>query len=340
MKFYKYLIIVLLISILTSCEETPTVVVVEAQFVCDVSDIEISDAHKIAVPDDVNPILWEGTYTNETVEISYTQKAGSDGETETLTFVFNKKGDCIQLDHAYKYYYGAVGDISAITEMSVFEFKMKDWEIDKKFTGQLIYKDHHDKQTYTINFWVEFTEDDYEIVDTNYTYFSDCLLNKLPINIDVDKDGTDDYAIIYELGRDTGNNPQYNYYEIKLVSTDEEKNEILALKDSKEPYPIIFEAPFSTEDTRTYPSGIKNTLEVFYEFDAPYEKYNFFLNNNLTYKNTLKNDQDDYFLVKMNFGDKKFYGWIKFKYDVLNCDIAILETYLNPIETKHVSIDN
>jgi hypothetical protein len=337
---FKSIWLILLLSLFFSCEETPVFVAIEGEIVCDVSEIEVSASDNVAIPDDVSPILWEGTYTDNAVKISYTQKAGTDGETETLAFVFNKKGGCLQIDHGYKYYYGSVADISAVTEMPVFEFKMIDWEIDKKFTGQLVYKDHHTKQINTILFWVEFTEDDYEIEDTNYTYFSDCLLTKLPINIDVDKDGTNDYTILYQKGRNIGNSPAYNFYEIKLVSTDEEKNEILALKGGKDQYPIIFEAPFSSEDTKTYSSGIKNTLEIFYEFDAPYENYNFFLNNNLTYKNTLKNNKEDYFLVKMNFGDKKFYGWIKFKYDVLNCEIEVLETYLNPIETEQVSLEN
>lgn len=339
MKFYPFIAVLLLSTIFSSCEEAPKVVKNEPKIVCNVSDIEISDAHKIAVPNNDSPIFWQGTYTDTSVKISYTLQAGTDGETETLNFVFLKKESCLQLYYAYKYYYGAVGDISAITEMDVFDFKMKDWEIDKKFTGQLIYQDFHDKQTYTIKFWVDLTEDHYETTNTNYTYFSDCLLPKLPINIDVDKDGTFDYAIMYEAGRDRGNNPNYNFYDIKLVSTDEEKNEILASKNGKEPYPIIFEVPFSTENAQTYSSGLKNTLEVFYEFDAPYENYNFFLNNNLTYKNTLNNDKEDYFLIKMNFGDKKFFGWIKFKFDALHCNIEILETFLNPIETKPVSLD-
>jgi hypothetical protein len=41
----------------------------------------------------------------------------------------------------------------------------------------------------------------------------------------------------------------------------------------------------------------------------------------------------------MNFGDKKFYGWIKFAYDSENYTIEILETFLNPIETKHIYVN-
>jgi hypothetical protein len=42
----------------------------------------------------------------------------------------------------------------------------------------------------------------------------------------------------------------------------------------------------------------------------------------------------------MYFGDKKFYGWIKFKFNALDYEIAVLETYLNPIKTKHFSVEN
>jgi hypothetical protein len=332
--------LILVFLVFCSCEEASLFGGIEGTIVCEASDIEVSASDSIALPDSVEPVLWKGTYTDTSMKINYTKKAGTDGETETFTFVFTKKGDCLQVDRGYKYYYGSFTDVSAITQVYLLGFKIKEWKVDKKFTGELVYKDHHDKQMHTLKFWVEFNEEDYETEDTNYTYFSDCLLNKLPIDIDVDKDGKTDYKIIYEEKRDVGNRPQFNSYAIKLTSADEERNKILALKPGPYPYPIVFETPFSTEDTNVFLEGVKNTLDIFYEFDAPYQKYNYFLNNNLTYKNILKNDKEDYFLVKMYFGDKKFYGWIKFKFNALDCEIAVLETYLNPIETKHISLEN
>jgi hypothetical protein len=329
----------ILFLVLCSCEEASLFGRIEGTIVCEASDIDVSASDSIALPDSIEPVLWKGTYTDTSMKINYTKKAGTDGETETFTFIFTKKGDCLQVDRGYKFYYGSFTDVSAITQVYVLKFKIKEWEINKKFTGELVYKDHHDKQMHTLKFWVEFNEEDYETEDTNYTYFSDCLLNKLPIDIDVDKDGKTDYKIIYEEKRDVGNKPQFNSYAIKLTSTDEERNKILALNPGPYPYPIVFETPFSTEDTNVFLEGIKNTLDIFYEFDAPYQKYNYFLNNNLTYKNILKNDKEDYFLVKMYFGDKKFYGWIKFKFNALDCEIAVLETYLNPIETKHIYLE-
>jgi hypothetical protein len=337
---FKNSALILLFLILYSCEEANLFGGIEGTIVCEASEIEISASDNIVIANSVETVLWKGSYTDTSLKINFTKKAGTDGETETFTFVFTKKGDCLQVNRGYKYYYGSYTDVSAVTQMYILEFKIKEWDVDKKITGELVYRDHHDKQVYTLKFWIEFNEDDYEVEDSNYNYFSDCLLNKLPINIDVDKDGIIDYNIIYEEKRDVGNRPQFNSYTIKLISTDVEKNKILALDPGPYPYPIVFEAPFSTEDTNVYLTGVKNTLDVFYEFDAPYQKYNYFLNNNLTYKNILKNNKEDYFLVKMYFGDKKFYGWVKFKFNVLDCEIAVLETYLNPIETKHISIEN
>ena len=67
----------------------------------------------------------------------------------------------------YEYYYGSYFDVSAITKMPIFDLEIKDWDIDKKITGQITYRDHHDKQVYKTKFWLEFTEDDYEIEDTS-----------------------------------------------------------------------------------------------------------------------------------------------------------------------------
>jgi hypothetical protein len=339
MKLYKYISLVLFLSLLSSCGESLSEGI-EGSVICDITEIEVSESDNIVIPDNTTPVLWKGSYTDTTMNINFTKDVGTDGETETMVFEFTKVNGCLQLDRGYKYYYGSYGDVSAVTQMYILELYINEWVVDKKFTGQVIYRDHHDKQIYTYNFWVEFTTDDYEVEDTNYTYFSDCLINKFPIDIDVDKNGTTDYSIVYEEYRDTGNSPHFNSYEIKLVSADEENNKILAPRSGSAPYPIVFETPFATVDTKEYSSGLKNTLDIFYEFDAPYEKYNFFLNNNLTYKNTLKNNKEDYFLVKMYFGDKKFYGWIKFEFNAPNCEIEIIETFLNPIETKNVSLED
>jgi hypothetical protein len=136
-----------------------------------------------------------------------------------------------------------------------------------------------------------------------------------------------------------GNKPQFNTYTIKLISTNEDENLILSPIITDGLYTVIYEAPFNSENKRQYKNDVKNALDIFYEFDAPYQNYNYFLNNNLTNKDFLNNNKEGYYIVRMNFGDKKFYCWVKFAYDSENYNIEVLETFLNPIETKHIYVN-
>jgi hypothetical protein len=327
------------ISILCSCEEIIVSEGIEGIIVCNTSNLATSESDNIVIPDATEPILWEGTYSDTSVKISFTKKVGNNDETETFIFVFNKVGNCLEIARAYEYYYGSNFDVSAITEMPIFDLKIKDWEIDKKFTGQITYRDHHDKQVYKTKFWLEFTEDDYEIEDKTYTSFSNCLENKLPINIDLNKDGNTDFILGYEEESNTGNTPNFSSYTIKLVSAhDDDSNLILSPKKDSSPYFIIFNPPFSSENTIKYHTGVKNTLDVFYEYEAPYQDYNYFLNNNLTYSQILEDNKVDYFLIRMTISDKHYYGWIKLNFQATSCSFNIVETYLHDVENEHIYI--
>ena len=137
---------------------------VEVTINCSNTDISITAEDNIVVNHATNPVLWEGTYTDDTVKIHYTIPAGVDGETETFVFVFNKIDSCLKIERGFKFYNGNEDDISALTEMNVTEFYTKEWETDKKFTGNVVYTDPHDKQFYSRKFWIEFTENNKEIV--------------------------------------------------------------------------------------------------------------------------------------------------------------------------------
>jgi hypothetical protein len=304
---------------------------------CSNTDISISEEDNIVIQHATNPVVWEGAYNESTVKISYTKPIGS--ESETFTFIFDKVESCLKPKRAFKFYDGKEVDISAVTEMSVSEFYTKEWEIDKKFAGNIIYKDPHDKLTYSEKFWVEFTEENFEMENTNYTFFNDCFGNKLPIDLDINTDGIVDFKIISERVRDIGNTPRFNHYTIKLISTNEDENEILSPRKTQGPYSVIFEPPFTSENTRQYFNEVKNALDVFYEFDAPYQGHNYFLNNNLTYKNFFENDKDDYYLIKMGLDNKAYYGWIKFTFNSAECNIEVLDTFLNTNADEHISIN-
>ena len=223
--------------------------------------------------------------------------------------------------------------------MDILEFYNHSWEKDSQFSGLLVYKDPHNKQLYSRKFWINFTENDNLIENTNFSFFDDYFDGKLPIDIDMDKNGSIDYKMIAEEKRDIGNTPQFNIYTIKLISTNENENLILSPLIKTSPYTVIYEAPFNSENKRQYINDVKNALDVFYEFDAPYQNYNYFLNNNLTNKDFLTNNKEDYYLVSLILGGKTFYGWIKFKFDMENYEVEILETFLNPTETEHIYVD-
>lgn len=347
-KIYKYLLFVLLCTFLSSCEGKTELEEegIEGSTVCVFSNtIEVSASDNIVIPSTTAPVLWEGSYTNNTVKINFTKTLDIDGSSETLNFVFNKVEGCLQIARGYEFYNGGAGDVSAITEVAILDTKIKNWEIDENFSGQIIYRDHHDKLVKELNFWLEFTTEDYSPENTTKTYFADCFADKLPIDIDLDNDGTIDYSLISEETIDFANEPNFVFYTIKLVSTDESINEILSPKGVSIPFPVIFEPPFSSENTRKYDANkfnsedVRNALDVFYEFDEPYERYNFFLQNNLTYKSEFDNDKDDYYAVNLIRNNENFYGWIKIDFNALACELEIVDTFLNTNANEHVFVD-
>ena len=312
---------------------------------CSSPNFEVSKDDNIVIPDASNPVLWKGVYTKNTVEIGFTLRLGVDNETETFNFVFEKVDDCLKIIRGYEYYYGSFVGISAITEVDILELQVNEWVVDKKLTGSIAYRDHHDKEIYNRNFWVEFTEDDFRTEQIDATLFPKCFSEKLPIDVDLDKDGNIDYKIVASKEANATNNPAFSSYTIKLISVDETINEILSPKTVKAPFPVIFEPPFSSENTRSYDANrfnsadVKNALDVFYEFEKPYENYNFFLNNKLTYKRTFLNNIDDYYLLRLVRNNSYFYGWIKIDFNALDCKLEIIDTYLNTTANEHIYVD-
>lgn len=344
MTLIRNICILLTFLSILSCEskqeEIPPFKVDEnGKIICNNTATSITKGDNIVVRNATNPIVWKGTYTETSIHINFTVPVGTDGESEQYNFVFDKTAECPKIQRAFKFYDGKNDDVSAVTEMDILEFYNHAWEKDTQFSGLLVYKDPHNKQLYSRKFWLDFTENDKIIENTNFSFFDDYYNGKLPIDIDMDKNGSIDYKMIAEVKRDIGNTPQFNSYTIKLISTNENENLILSPIIKNGPYTVIYEAPFNSENKRQYLNDVKNALDVFYEFDAPYQNYNYFLDNNLTNRDFLNNNKEDYYIVRMNFGDKKFYGWIKFKFDSKNYDVEILETFLNPIETKHIYVD-
>jgi hypothetical protein len=344
--FSRAILIIFVFTIISSCstskeEEITTVVIKDPEVVinCSNSAVIITEDDAIAIPSDTNPVSWVGSYTSTTVQVSFTKEIGFDDVTERHTFVFNKVNGCLKIDHAYKYYDGKLVDVSAISEMELHGFFTQDWEIDEKFSGVVTYKDPHDGQFYTRKFWVELTATDFFEEPTEFQLFSDCYLDKLPVEIDMDKNGTIDFNLSYLEIRNFGSIPAYSQYTMQLISTDNDINFILSPKRNSSPYNVLFESPFTTQNTRQYFNGVKNALDVFYEFDAPYQKYNYFLSNNLTYKTKLNNNADNYFAVSMSLDESEYFGWIKFRFSSITCSVEVLDTFLNTTPDEHISVD-
>jgi hypothetical protein len=343
---FRISLLILLALIFTSCDSKETAedeivdtIEDETTVDCSNSEITITESDAIAIPDATDPIYWKGIYNETSVRVGYTKQVSTDGETESVYFVFKKVDACLTIDYAYKYYDGDLVDISAVTQINVSSFYTQDWESDTKFSGVVTYIDPHDKSTYTRKFWVTFTTDDFVEETNDFQYFSDCFITKLPLGIDVNKDNIIDFNLEYEEIINNGNTPSYSEYQIKLTSSNTVLNSILSPNKSSIPFPIIFEAPFTTSDAKKYTTNLKNTLDIFYEFDAPYEEYNYFLNNNQTYKQTLNNNKDDYFVVSMILNGQEHYGTIQFKLNTSLCSVEVIETYLNPVAYEHFDVN-
>ena len=130
---------------------------------CSNTNIGITEQDNVVIQHATNPVFWQGTYNETVVKIKYTQPVGNDGETETFTFIFNKLDGCLKIKRAFKFYDGKQVDVSAITAINVSEFYTGEWILDKKFTGNLIFTDPHDKKVYSRKFWLEFTAQNLEI---------------------------------------------------------------------------------------------------------------------------------------------------------------------------------
>ena len=118
----------------------------------------VTEEDNIVINHATDPIVWEGYFTDDEVEISYTKPAGTLDETETFGFIFNKVDECLKVDRAFKFYDGKEFDISAVTQMKVEEFYIKKYEKDELFAGIVVYQDPHDKQFYSQKFWVNLSE--------------------------------------------------------------------------------------------------------------------------------------------------------------------------------------
>ncbi|PQJ77708.1 hypothetical protein [Polaribacter porphyrae] len=334
---FRIISVFFLIVVSTSCSSSPEKEDIEDTndtINCTTTDINITELDSIVIHNS-NPSIWKGSFSDNEIKIQFTTIIGVDDETENYTFILSKVNNCLKKERAYKFYDGKLVDVSAVTEMDILEFYVKDWEVNTYFSGLIVFRDPHNKRLYSKKIWID--NFDAEEVTSQNLVFDDCLGVKLPIEIDVDEDNITDFILGFEESRNIGNTPKFNTYTLKLISTST-KNKILSPIKNTEPYTIVFQPPFSSENTKQYFGGVKSELDIFYEYDTPYENYNYFLSNNLTYRGILQNNTPDYFVISKEIDGKEHYGWIKFELDTSNCVASVLFAYLNSNPETHVQI--
>ena len=337
--FFRTLFFTISFGILFSCANKNNLEEIDNSIKCDDSSLQITENDSIAISNSTNPVIWKGFYNSNLIEIYFTKNVGADGETETFTAVFSKIENCLKIDRAYKFYDGKQVDISAITEVKIIDFSINNWEIDFLFSGIIVYLDPHDKLVYTRKFWVKLIPENSKNTPSKNLFFTECLGNKMPINIDVNKDTITDFKLTYEETKDIGNKPNFSFFTIKLVSTNVINNQILSPIRGNSPYFVVFEPPFSSANTKQYFDGVKNELDIFYEFKPPYEKYNHYLSNNLTYREILSNNLKNYFIISLLIDGKTYFGWIQFQLDTASCKVEIVETFLNTTPNEAVFVN-
>lgn len=320
-------------------EETEEIPEIPEIIECVTENLQITENDSIAIPNPINPVVWKGFYNSQSVEIHFTEKISTDDETEKFSILFSKKDNCLKIERAFKFYDGNQVAISAVTEVTILDFAIQSYTIDEQFSGMIRYLDPHDKEIYTLKFWTKLKQEDSENEPQETILFETCFGNKLPIDIDVNKDNQSDFQLTFEEKKDIGNIPKFSYFTIKLIPTNTTTNFILSQISTKSPFILVFEPPFSSENAKYYAEEVKNELDVFYQFEAPYENYNYFLNNKLTYRKILSNNLKDYFVVSLIINGKQHFGWIQFELNTDSCKVLIVETYFNPVPDNPVFVN-
>lgn len=323
----NYFILLLALLIWISCGKN------EVPEVCNIVDINLSEGDSIAHVSPTKDYYWTGFEDDTYININYAYKVGNFNESEKFSFII-KKGNCLTIDYAYKFYDGKFYDVSALTIMEVLDFGYQTHISKKLITGFVSFKDPHSKEIITKKFWVNLKTKPTEEAPI---YFKNCIGNQIPIAIDMNKDGITDFSFETEIIENKSNKPNFKRYKVYLKSN-QASNGILSPIKNNPPYTVIFEAPFTSQNTQIYITDVKDELDIFYEFAAPFESYNFWVNNGLTYSELLTNSKEDYYLVSLRQGTFVYYGWIKFRFLVRNCQIQVLDTYLHPIANQHISV--
>ncbi|PNQ72651.1 hypothetical protein C1T31_10920 [Hanstruepera neustonica] len=320
---------------------------------CDMQfdDLGLTEANALITVDNYYEnleVTWTAKYSEKTLELSYERICGEECIGKDV-YVFKKINDCIK----YEYYYNTYTILMTPTVTSIKEvfsehdFIIQEYIPNEKLVGRLI--GEYGGITENIDFWIDFTTDDFFIEEVpNYISFQNCLNNQLPLVIDVNNDGTNDFKFTYYDELLDGSSSSDNRWISKLSSyvniEGTNSNNVILCNEFDGIYRGAgispSELPFSSDEFTT---SSDSYLSIYYvdfvhEDNYPYKQYNFWTSRDgdAFYTSNLSNF---HYIIKMILNGEPHYGYINFSILGNDCEIIIHETYLNPTPNEHIVIE-
>ncbi|WP_223033291.1 hypothetical protein [Hanstruepera marina] len=307
-------------------------------------DLGLTEAHAIVIPEQhENPSAindntpWKARYSENIVELSY-ERGYSPESHGNVIFVFKKINNCIKFDYRYEVVMGGITpSINRVYEyFTEHDFIIQEYIPDEKLVGRLI--GEYDGEIHNIDFWIDFTTDDFFIEEVpDYISFQNCLGSQLPMNIDINNDGVDDF----KFTRDEQFLEDPAFPEIIpilrniIVFEADNNNTILAGTYN-------LDLPVFTENLDQ--SGRDEDYVIWYtdfihESIYPYKQFNFWTRGYTNEPYNLSTLTNIHYAIKMMVNGEPHYGYINFSILGNDCEIIIHETYLNPTPNEHIIIE-
>ncbi|NIK92148.1 hypothetical protein GZ212_08285 [Mangrovimonas sp. CR14] len=340
----KNIFLLILPIFILSCSKDDSIVledqICEMQFV-DLGITEESDHIEVQIfPGLVESLSWEVNFTDDTLLLFYDYPAGDEGYINT-TFKFKKKSDCILFDYGYTAQIDAVDfDWGGIFESTAtYEIIVQEWIPDEKFVGRLIATENGTTSSY--DFYVTLTDLDYiSIEDLNYISFDDCMGNVLPLEIDLNNDGTPDFSFDSEdiLVNYSTNQLSHldSYLYFKALNPN---NKVLGNFDDFM-FVVQSESTIQSSEAMVYEEN-EGVFGFYRDYTSnsqfPYMLYNNWYENNIPIPII---SQYNYIFIRMEINGQPHYGYVRFSLDpFITCSLTIEETYLNPTPNEHITIE-
>jgi hypothetical protein len=340
MKAIKPVILLLLLTICSSCFDNANDGIQGIDSViCDTINLQVSERDNVVQFNNtgLNNPLWEATYSSQSVILKFAIRGGFHNDVKEYIFKFNKENGCLVFDHAY-YLSTNLYDPPFVNHIIVNSIEIQEWNTDTLLSGKVTYARDipaNPEPPVTRNFWVELDTDDYfdEPILTPI-YFNSCIGNLLPITLDLNNDGTDDFSFDYTQNSMTQFSPVKEEYMIVANSLDA-NNTILRPDNNNYDIPsIVFSPPFDSDNKRVY-ADIDKRLGYLIELPGNYNQYSYWVTHSDRYSDR---DTEGYIIVKMTLNGQDHYGWIQLKLSVENCSFEIIDSYFNPTPNEHVSV--